>query len=99
MTPYTTLSEKGPIGVFDSGMGGLTVMRRIRALLPDEPLVYFGDTSRVPYGNKSPETIVRYSLEAASFFKSQGVKALVVACNTASSYALTALEYALKVPV
>ena len=99
MTPYTTLSEKGPIGVFDSGMGGLTVMRRIRAHLPDEPLVYFGDTSRVPYGNKIPETIVRYSLEAASFFKSQGVKALVVACNTASSYALTALEYALKVPV
>jgi glutamate racemase len=100
MTPYThPQPDNPPIGIFDSGLGGLTVMRPIKALLPKEPLLYFGDTSRVPYGNKSPETIVRYALEAASFFKSQGVKALVVACNTASSYALEALEESLKIPV
>lgn len=89
----------GPIGVFDSGLGGLTVMRHIRMRLPYEPLIYFGDTARVPYGNKSPETIVRYCLEAANFFRQQEIRALVVACNTASSYALPALENALKIPV
>lgn len=100
MTPYThPHTDNPPIGIFDSGLGGLTVMRPIRSLLPKEPLIYFGDTSRVPYGNKSPETIVRYALEAGAFFRSQGVKALVVACNTASSYALEALAEGLKVPV
>lgn len=74
-----------PIGIFDSGVGGLTVMRQIHELLPCEDICYFGDTARVPYGNKSPETIRRYVIECANFLLKQHIKILVIACNSASS--------------
>ena len=97
------MSGKGdvaaPIGVFDSGLGGLTVAHAIMRQLPTESLVYFGDTARVPYGPKSPETVRRYSLEIAAFLLEQGVKAIVVACNTATAHALPALREQLDVPV
>src|SRR6187397_2252252 len=81
-----------PIGIFDSGIGGLTVMRAVRERLPAEELVYLGDTARVPYGNKSPATIERYAVEDARFLLSKGVKMIVVACNTASALAAPALR-------
>ncbi len=81
-----------PIGVFDSGVGGLTVVSAIRRALPGQPIIYFGDTARLPYGNKSARIVERYSLEIASFMVSRGVRFLVVACNTSSSLALNALE-------
>ncbi len=82
-----------PIGVFDSGIGGLTVAREIMRQLPGERIVYFGDTARVPYGSKSKETIIRYSEQIVRFLKARQVKAIVIACNTASAYALdTVLE-------
>jgi len=87
------------IGVFDSGVGGLTVFKELMRLLPEEDLVYLGDTARVPYGTKSADTVRRYSLEAASFLVSQGIKALVVACNTASSVALPTLQEHFDIPV
>ena len=77
-----------PIGVFDSGLGGLTVAREIIGVLPHESLVYFGDTARVPYGPKSPDTVRRYAREIASWLMDQRVKAIVVACNTATAHAL-----------
>lgn len=88
-----------PIGIFDSGVGGLTVFRAIEATLPNESFVYLGDTARVPYGTRSPETVVRYSLEAARFLREHDVKMLVVACNTASSVAIDAVADEAKVPV
>jgi len=88
-----------PIGVFDSGLGGLTVLREIHQQLPHENLVYFGDTARVPYGNKSATTIIRYSREIVHFLLSRDVKAIVVACNTASSYALDAIREMTDIPV
>lgn len=87
------------IGVFDSGVGGLTVLKEISRLLPGENLVYLGDTARVPYGTKSPETVRRYALEAAAFLVGRGVKMLVVACNTASAVALEALQATYDIPV
>jgi glutamate racemase len=87
------------IGAFDSGVGGLTVVQAMRQLLPAEDILYLGDTARVPYGNKSPETIVRYSLENLAFLSRNGVKAVVVACNTASAHALTVLQKVADVPV
>ena len=81
-----------PIGVFDSGVGGLTVLRALRAALPAEDFVYLGDTARLPYGSKSAQTVCRYSLQAAEVLVRRGVKMLVVACNTASSVALDALR-------
>ena len=81
-----------PIGVFDSGVGGLTVAREIMRQLPDERIIYFGDTARVPYGSKSKETIIRFSRQIVRFLKSKGVKALVVACNTASALALEEIQ-------
>jgi glutamate racemase len=81
-----------PIGIFDSGVGGLTVLRAIRERLPRENLVYLGDTARVPYGNKSPATVSRYALEDAQFLLGCGVKMIVVACNTASALAAPALR-------
>lgn len=81
-----------PIGIFDSGVGGLTVLRAVRELLPAENLVYLGDTARVPYGNKSPATIARYAVEDAQFLLTKGVKIIVVACNTASALAAPALR-------
>jgi glutamate racemase len=89
----------GPIGVFDSGVGGLTVFREIARALPREPLIYLGDSARVPYGTKSPGTVQRYALEAARHLLARGVKMLVVACNTATAAALPALQRELPIPV
>ena len=83
-----------PIGVFDSGLGGLTVLQELMRLLPRESTVYLGDTARVPYGNKSPETVTRFSLENAAFLVEKGVKLLVVACNTTSAVALPGASWA-----
>jgi glutamate racemase len=85
------LSERA-IGIFDSGIGGLTVMRALAARLPNERFIYLGDTARLPYGTKSGDTVTRYALQAASTLSKRDVKMLVVACNTASSVALPALE-------
>ena len=81
-----------PIGVFDSGVGGLTVLKALREKLPSENLIYFGDTARVPYGTKSPKTIIRYSIENTKLLRSFDVKMVVVACNTSSTYALEILK-------
>ena len=88
-----------PIGVFDSGIGGLTVVRELMRQLPNESIVYFGDTARVPYGPKSPETVVRYSREITNFLRDQGVKAVVVACNTATAHALPTLKKEYDLPI
>ena len=93
------MSSAAPIGVFDSGMGGLTVVREMINQLPNESIIYFGDTARVPYGPKSPDTVLRYSREITSFLKGQGVKALVVACNTATAHALPALRREFDMPI
>ncbi len=88
-----------PIGVFDSGIGGLTVLRRLTQRLPDERFVYLGDTARVPYGNKSAETVKQYSLQCARFLLQHDVKLMVVACNTASALALDVLQSEFDIPV
>ena len=93
------VTNESPIGVFDSGIGGLTVAHAIMAQLPNENVTYFGDTARVPYGPKSPETVKRYSEEIAGFLVHEGIKTLVVACNTATAHALPALRAGLAVPV
>ena len=80
--------DRRPIGVFDSGIGGLTVVRELSRQLPHESIVYFGDTARVPWGNKSPETVRRYSREILDLLLGRDVKMVVVACNTASAHAL-----------
>lgn len=87
------------IGIFDSGIGGLTVLKEIINRLPQEDTVYLGDTARVPYGTKSPETVTRYSFENASFLIKQDIKILVVACNTSSAISLKEIEKALTIPV
>src|SRR2546428_609018 len=87
-----------PIGIFDSGIGGLTVVRQIHRVLPHEDLVYLGDTARVPYGTKSPGTVVRFACEDTQFLIQQNVKAVVVACNTVSAWALPTLERKFSVP-
>ena len=81
-----------PIGIFDSGVGGLTVLRCLREQLPRESFIYLGDTARLPYGTKSPDSVVRYSLQAAQFLIARGIKYLVVACNTASAVAIDAMR-------
>jgi len=91
--------KQGPIGIFDSGIGGLTVVREFLRQIPGESVVYFGDTARVSYGSKSPETVIRFAMEDASFLLSRGVKLLVVACNTACSVSLPALREFSPVPV
>lgn len=88
-----------PIGVFDSGVGGLTVAREIMRQLPKERIIYFGDTARVPYGSKSKETVTRYSRQIIHFLQTKGVKAIVVACNTASAFALETLRPELSIPI
>ncbi len=93
------MSRAAPIGVFDSGIGGLTVVHELMRQLPHESIVYFGDTARVPYGNKGPETVQRYSGEIADFLETRGVKAIVVACNTATAHALPMLRAERRVPV
>lgn len=87
------------IGMFDSGIGGLTVMQKVMQALPDESIVYFGDTARVPYGGKSRETIVRYSIENSIFLLEKNIKILVIACNTAASAALSKLCTIFNIPV
>ncbi|MEA3369226.1 MAG: glutamate racemase [Candidatus Ratteibacteria bacterium] len=90
--------KNGPIGIFDSGVGGLTVFREIRRLFPYEDIVYFGDTARLPYGTKSPETIVRFALKNINFLKNHDVKVIVIACNTASAVLLN-LKKKFRIPV
>jgi glutamate racemase len=91
--------DKRPLGIFDSGIGGLTVVRALHELMPNEKLIYLGDTARVPYGNKSSDTIIRYSREISNFLLSKDVKGIIVACNTASAYALDTLKAELNIPV
>jgi glutamate racemase len=93
------MSDPRPLGVFDSGLGGLTVVRALMAALPDEPIVYLGDTARVPYGTRSPETVVRYARGCAHVLLARGVKTLIVACNTVSAVALELLAAELDLPV
>jgi len=91
--------QAAPVGVFDSGVGGLTVAREIMRQIPNEKIVYFGDTARVPYGSKSRDTVTRYSRQIVRFLQAQEVKAIVVACNTASAYALDELEKEIDIPI
>lgn len=91
--------REAPIGVFDSGVGGLTVVREIMRQIPKERIVYFGDTARVPYGTKSRDTVIRYSRQIVRFLRTRGVKAIAVACNTASAYALETLKQETDLPV
>ena len=92
-------TDPRPIGVFDSGIGGLSVVKHCARLLPDERFVYLGDTARVPYGNKSAETVQTYSAQCAAFLLSHDVKMIIVACNTASALALDMLRAQLSIPV
>lgn len=91
--------SNSPIGIFDSGVGGLTVAREIMRQLPQEKLVYFGDTARVPYGSKSQTTIIRYTRQIIRFLQSKNVKAIVVACNTASAFALEEVADEIDIPI
>lgn len=94
-----SLQKSAPIGVFDSGVGGLTVAREIMRQIPNEKIVYFGDTARVPYGSKSQETVTRFSKQIVRFLETHQVKTIVVACNTASAYALDELEQEIDIPI
>jgi glutamate racemase len=95
----TINKQDRPIGVFDSGVGGLTVLKEIIRELPHESTIYLGDTARVPYGIRSPETVMRYSFENTQFLSSRGIKLLVIACNTASSVSLDAIKKSISIPV
>ena len=95
----TALKKDAPIGVFDSGIGGLTVAREIMRQIPNEKIIYFGDTARMPYGSKSKETVTRFSKQIVRFLETFQVKTIVVACNTASAYALDELEKEIDVPI
>ena len=97
--PASTSDRAAPIGVFDSGLGGLTVVRALSRDLPLEQIVYLGDTARLPYGTKSAATVVRYALQSADVLLRHGIKYLVVACNTASAHALPTLRERLPIPV
>jgi len=94
----TEMRER-PVGVFDSGVGGLTVVSELLRVLPREDIVYFGDTAHLPYGSKSKEAVIRFSLDIANFLKKEKVKIIVVACNTASSFALSSLRENMELPV
>jgi glutamate racemase len=91
--------EKLPIGIFDSGVGGLTVFKEVAHLLPREDIIYLGDTARVPYGTRSPQTVIKYSQEITGFLVRQGIKLLVVACNTSSAVSLPALKKENDIPI
>lgn len=95
----TVKNRYAPIGVFDSGVGGLTVAREIMRQTPNERIVYFGDTARVPYGSKSKKIVTKYSEQIVRFLQTQNVKAIVVACNTASACALDAIEKEIDIPI
>ena len=99
MTSDREQLQNAPIGVFDSGVGGLTVAREIMRQIPNEKIVYFGDTARVPYGSKSKDTVTKYSKQIVRFLRTQNVKAVVVACNTASAYALDEIEKEIDIPI
>jgi glutamate racemase len=90
---------ENPIGIFDSGLGGLTIFKAVKKLLPRENIIYFGDSAHVPYGSKSKETVSKYSLEIGRFLEEKNIKLLVIACNTASALAYTRLKKTLSVPV
>lgn len=92
------ISQKGSIGIFDSGVGGLTVLREIARALPNEDCVYLGDTARLPYGNKSRDTVTKFALQNSAFLVSLGIKFLVIACNTAASAGLDAVKESFDVP-
>lgn len=94
-----SIDREAPIGVFDSGIGGLTVAREIMRNLPSEKIVYFGDTARLPYGNKSKNTVLRFSRQIIRFLRTENVKAIVVACNTASAFALDDIKDELDIPI
>jgi glutamate racemase len=91
--------KQKPIGIFDSGIGGLTVVKRLATTLPHENIIYFGDTARVPYGSKSNSTVIEYSIQNTKFLLSKGVKAVIVACNTASSMAIPELKEHFHIPI
>ena len=93
------MSKNNPIGIFDSGLGGLTVVKAVRKVMPNESIIYFGDTARVPYGNKSPELIKSYSMQIADFLLHHDAKIIIVACNTATALALGTLQKELEIPV
>lgn len=93
------INNQAPIGVFDSGVGGLTVAKEIMAQIPNERIVYFGDTARVPYGSKSKATITKYTKQIVKFLLTQNVKALVIACNTMSAYAIEEVEKEISIPI
>lgn len=95
----TEPGDSSPIGIFDSGIGGLTVLSEIKRLLPNESFIYLGDTARVPYGTKSSKTVIAYSQINSRFLVSRGIKLLVVACNTASAVALPSLRWDLEIPI
>ena len=99
IVPRSSLNSNLPIGIFDSGVGGLTVYRALHERLPNERFVYLGDTARVPYGTKSLATVERYAIENSKFLEAHGIKLLVVACNTASALALPAIREAISVAV
>lgn len=92
-------AKRSPIGVFDSGIGGLTVVKRLATTLPNENIIYFGDTARVPYGSKSNSTVIEYSIQNTKFLLQKNIKALVVACNTASSIAIPDLKKMFDIPI
>ncbi len=93
------MNKSNPIGVFDSGIGGLTVVKSLNAFLPSESIIYFGDTARVPYGPKSNSTVIEYSIQDAKFLAKRNVKIIVVACNTASSIAIEELRDQFDIPI
>lgn len=93
------IDPNAPVGVFDSGVGGLTVVREIMRQIPNEKIVYFGDTARVPYGSKSKDTVTRFCKQIVNFLQTHHVKTIVVACNTASAYALEELEKEIDIPI
>ena len=93
------MANNAPIGVFDSGVGGLTVAREIMRQMPKESIVYFGDTARVPYGSKSKDTIIGFSRQIVKFLQTKNVKAIVIACNTASAFALETIQKEVSIPV
>ena len=93
------MSDSRPIGIFDSGLGGISVVKAVMDILPPEPVVYFGDTARLPYGSKSPETVQRFSAQISAFLLEKNVKMIVVACNTASAVALKHLQSRFDIPI
>jgi len=91
--------DKRPIGIFDSGLGGLTVLKAIKKIMPNEDIIYFGDSKRTPYGSKSKETIINYSIQDVKFLLSKNVKAIIIACNTVSSNAIKQLKEKTDIPI